>query len=213
MYLTLGFDAKNTRAYSWDMSRRNIFLLNKNCLLPKSVDDSVWSSVLDNDEKPNQINAIFQDYYVNLAELEQASTGTDSIITAVSLELDSCSNASLSEWNRYLFGKQEDALLDDERINIPPVCVPSIMPSEFEFIGYDIADFWGLSGLMNCAVNDGMDDNQEANKITPLLNEHHLFESFEKANEYALYLNELVKEHAPFFVYSLRVKSNKSKIR
>lgn len=202
MYLTLGFDAKAAIVSSWDKNRKNIFLLNKNCNFPKSVDDSVWSSVFDSNENQKQINTIFQGYHANLSELEQACVEPNKIIVSIALELESCSDSDLLEWRRRLFGGQKENLLDDG-INIPSVCEPSIIPSEFKCIGYDIADSWGLSGLMNCAIDEIEIGDSKAKEFAPFLNEHHLFEDFSKANKYALCLNEIVKEHAPFFVYSL----------
>lgn len=205
MYLTLGFDAKTTKVHSWDKCRKNALLLNKDCDFPKSVDDSVWSSIFDDNEKSKQINTVFQGYHVNLSELEAACVQTDKVVVSIALELESCSDNDLLEWHRRLFGKQQKELLGNS-VNIPSICVPPVVPSEFELIGYDIADFWGLSGLMNCGINDAETGGNQAKEFTPFLNEHHLFQNFSKANEYALYLNGVVKEHAPFFVYSLWIR-------
>lgn len=72
----------------------------------------------------------------------------------------------------------------------------------FEFLGYDIVDSGGISGLSNCGYSK--EDLEYCQKIyLPYLNEHGLFSNFYVAWDFVNYTNKRVYEHAPFYVYGL----------
>ena len=81
-----------------------------------------------------------------------------------------------------------------------PVPVP--VPGQASLIGFDVADYWLMSGLANCGYSA-----QEAALLTParapLLNEWHLFSTLAEATADAEVTDERVPEHAPFYAYGL----------
>jgi hypothetical protein len=75
-------------------------------------------------------------------------------------------------------------------------------PGGWILLGYDIADSYQLSGLMNC----GYDPNEIADlRLTwkDRLNEHGLFRSPEDAIRFKETVDLRAREHAPFYVYAL----------
>jgi hypothetical protein len=72
----------------------------------------------------------------------------------------------------------------------------------YDLLGYDVADYWQLSGLTNCGYSP-----EEAASLAPvwalLLNEWHLFDNPDDAAAYADVTDKRVPEHAPFYAYGL----------
>lgn len=205
MYLILGFDAKVTVPVDWNSKRRDDYLLCKDRVFPKSVDDMVWPSIFDvTDElKRPSFTGIFQKYWQNLDELQQHVKHHQGEIVAVALEMESCLPKHLNEWNARLSGFSQDQD-SDSTSSIPIVARPDNIDDTFTFIGYDVADEWGLSGLMNCGGYTESELNDERVKsMISSLNANHLSNSYPAACQFAEYCNSRVKEHAPFFVYSI----------
>lgn len=83
---------------------------------------------------------------------------------------------------------------------VPPKTIrPNNIKEDWKLLGYDVADKYLLSGLMNC----GYKKEGDYNKFKNSLNEYHLFNSINDAKEFKRSTNARVPEHAPFFVYGL----------
>ena len=76
----------------------------------------------------------------------------------------------------------------------------NIDTSGWTFLGYDIADAFGTSGLSNCGGN-GVGDNRS--RFSGQINTSHLFSEQEDAEGFRYFANESIKEHAPFFIYGI----------
>jgi hypothetical protein len=76
------------------------------------------------------------------------------------------------------------------------------VPDQASLIGFDVADYWLMSGLANCGYSP-----EEAASLTPvwapLLNEWHLFSTLADATAYAEVTDQRVPEHAPFYAYGI----------
>ncbi len=73
--------------------------------------------------------------------------------------------------------------------------------SQWKLLGYDIADAWLLSGLVNCGYTHS--HRMLLKHYIAHLNQNHLFDDPAVAARYAKETNVRVAEHAPFFVYGL----------
>lgn len=76
-----------------------------------------------------------------------------------------------------------------------------VLTQEWLKVGYDVADVWMLSGLMNCGYSE--EARRACSTFISRLNQHHLFVDSDGALDFALRANSRVSEHAPFFVYSI----------
>jgi hypothetical protein len=70
------------------------------------------------------------------------------------------------------------------------------------FIGFDVADYFLVSGLTNCGYRHG-EEASLAPAWAPLLNQWHLFDRMEDAEAFADVVAQRVPEHAPFYAYGL----------
>ena len=75
------------------------------------------------------------------------------------------------------------------------------MSEAWEFLGFDVADEWLLSGLSNCGYGD--DAEPLRREWAGHLNGHHLFDNLDKAIEFEALTDKRVEEHAPFFIYGI----------
>ena len=73
----------------------------------------------------------------------------------------------------------------------------AMLDNGFEILGYDTVDVMGISCLNNCGQTQ-QDWQYLRGKYVAHLNEHHLFDSWNIANEYAKDAGRLVPEHEPF---------------
>jgi hypothetical protein len=71
--------------------------------------------------------------------------------------------------------------------------------------GYDVADYWMLSGLTNCGYKP--EEEEEAASPAPVwgprLNDWHLFADPDDAETFADVMDKRVPEHAPFYAFGL----------
>jgi hypothetical protein len=81
---------------------------------------------------------------------------------------------------------------------------------DWPVVGYDVADASLLSGLMNCGYSQ-----PERRALRPAwatkLNRSGLFDSVEDAFAFRAVTDSRVPEHAPFFVFAIRVRSTLSR--
>ena len=79
---------------------------------------------------------------------------------------------------------------------------PSEIPPDSEFLGYDIADASGLSGLCNCAY-DATEQRILRPQWGPRLNSFGLLRTLRDAQEFSHLCNTRAREHAPFFIFGI----------
>jgi hypothetical protein len=85
--------------------------------------------------------------------------------------------------------------------NLEPTS-PGLLGPGWRLLGYDIADPWLTSGLMNCGYTDA-EREPWMSRWRQKLNAHHLFDTPDEGLLFAQDTNERVFEHAPFYVYGL----------
>ena len=203
----LGFDARVFLGVSpeWTTNRRRRFLLRDDVRRPIATDTAVWPSV-------------FGD---GLSEAERERLGV--------------ANMNIPAWrgpNRNLWDDLErmrgvlhgvatthqvisvswvswDAFSRRSITGAPylETMTPAILGAGWSMLGLDIADGSLTSGLSNCAYSAN-DRAKLRRRWASRLNEHHLFDDVAAALEFSDVTEKRVPEHAPFFVYALRVLSD-----
>ncbi|MET0623348.1 MAG: hypothetical protein ABW250_10250 [Pyrinomonadaceae bacterium] len=195
----VGYDAREMwsgAGAAWDAARREAFLFRPGVEKPLSTDTIVWPSVFGLEGgAPRPAYTGYQDLWNSLSELELFLAGIESLktrpysIVAVTLPLPLRDPGELERWEFELGATS-----------------PSIHEEAWPLLGYDVADRWLLSGLSNCGFLPGVEDVKALrDEWSPGLNEFHLFEQISKASEFRDLSDERVREHAPFFVYGLRL--------
>ena len=197
----LGYDARRmSRGWlaqraegCWDM-----FLLRTDLLQPLSTDPAVWDSALDwHDPKvpmPDWTGP-FQDLWENLDDLQKflARRGRVAIRPYWVIAIARGRNAPAEE---AAMGQHPGGLVFEYgRVN------PAAQREGWELLGYDIADYFQLSGLMNCGYGGEAEDRLQF--FASRLNAFHLFDSVQDADLCRKWMDERVEEHAPFFVHAL----------
>ncbi len=192
--LLLGFDIRVNNLDLWGKERRDIYLLRKDVEIPKSVDGDVWhmsktiNSILKKEslEKNWDFNLIMD--LNGLIEKFQKANEPNSSLIAISVISNSL----------------DAPMASAERIVSPLKKMEHF--ALFDFLGYDVADEWQTSGLMNCGYLP--EEIEELQKFAPKLNEHHLFAFVDDAISFKSVSDVRVPEHAPFYVYGLyKIKS------
>lgn len=208
--ILLGFDIRlSYNNYSdalWHKDRRNTHLLNPETKWPLSVDLMAWPSFFqyaDYFYQPNLFNAEMINIvpnnprqaglrlWANLEEmkkiflLKKNNEERHGIIIGIKLILENPLNPD-DWWN---------AVTD-------PEVLPSRCPSNWKFLGYDIADRDMISGLSNCGYTE--DEKPLLQKIwMNKLNEYGLLNKKEDAMQFKNLSEQRVPDHKPFFVYGL----------
>lgn len=77
-------------------------------------------------------------------------------------------------------------------------------PEEWTFLGYDVCDSFGYSGLVNCGYKP-VEREELARAWNSRLNEHHLLRNLADADAFRVLTDARVPEHAPFLVHALFV--------
>lgn len=76
-------------------------------------------------------------------------------------------------------------------------------PREWTFLGFDVSDDGGISGLSNCGFTREDRDAMKDHGFSPALNQWHLFTSLDAAEAFSEYSDTRVREHAPFRVITV----------
>jgi hypothetical protein len=176
METTIGFDLRSiVPDPSWTADRRTSYLLRRDVPSVRSVDTLVW-------ERPPGLPRppVPEGLWPNLSDLFAAAGALDRAgVVAVRITA---------------FGEDEPT----------PESLDPIGPAaeRYDLLGYDVADYWQLSGLTNCGYSP-----EEAASLAPvwapLLNEWHLFGNPDDAEAYADVTDKRVPEHAPFYAYGI----------
>ena len=180
----LGFDACQSVLDSlWTNERIQLYLL-KMDTSPLSVDNHVWPSVLE--YKPLRKGMLI--CRAGWSELSKMNERLESVInrpySKIAISVILFDTRDQPAWDRFL-----------TKTN------PSQPEKGWTFLGYDIADQGFISGLSNCGYSHGVVALRR--KWSRFLNEHHLFDNLSSANEFRIFTNRRVKEHAPFFVFGI----------
>jgi hypothetical protein len=186
--LLVGFDAREAFIDfrdAWETQRVEQYLLKEDIVKPLSVDDSVWVSVF-------HVMQIQRPDWVGPLELWDSLSRLRVFIESEDVSQPYWIIAA-SQWATV---DKKNAL--EKSYNIRPAS-PS---PEWELLGYDVADDFLLSGLMNAGYWT------EERKILSRrwashLNQYHLFDDFDAATEFKSLTDERVREHSPFNVYGL----------
>jgi hypothetical protein len=175
MEATIGFDLRSAVSDpSWTADRRTRHLLRRDVASVRSVDTLVWAQPLEFPPAPEP-GGLWPD----LSDLSAAAHGLDHadamVVRITAFEEDGPSPESTST---------------------------GPAAGRYDLLGYDVADYYLLSGLTNCGYKP-----QEAASLAPawapLLNKWHLFGNPEDATAFAAVTAERVPEHAPFFAYGI----------
>ncbi len=187
--IVLGYDAKEMwlpPSISWDKERRRVYLLKEDVDKPLSVDLAVWSSIYDGEcDGVRWLHPVIPDgldIWGSLIEMEAS--------------IDEFGVENLGEFWKVAITCVGDAC---DTLDWRPSDAKRTSPkSEWEFLGYDVADGAFTSGLSNCGYLQG-EEKYTGNE----LNEYHLFASAEAAFRFKDYSDQRVQEHKPFYVYGL----------
>jgi hypothetical protein len=200
----VGFDAREMQTHfveTWSLERQATFLLRTDLDKPLSTDDMVWIPLFRNAkyDLPNWVLELpfssirialptwigpRHDTWENLEQMQ-------SFMREHQAELDG---------KRYWTIAITQCVSPDEAAAWYPIVPPEVAP-DWTLLGYDVSDYFLLSGLMNCGytAEDGDVKGQWAGK----LNRYHLFKKSDDALAFARFSDERVKEHAPFFAYGI----------
>lgn len=202
--LLLGFDARVTGPdEAWDERRKRDFLFRLDVVRPLSIDPQVWPSAFDRVGVPQPAwVGIFAPLWESLADLRQAVDAGlpagSSCLAAFARVTAVCTPDEQRALETQLRGIHPDGTPGGlpESISVPAAVEPG-----WTFLGYDVADLGGLSGLMNCGFVPEIEDADALRaRWGPKLNAWHLFDDLGDARVFKDFSNQRVEEHAPFYV-------------
>jgi hypothetical protein len=204
--ILLGFQLRVTLSQlkQWDSERRETYLLRENIKHPLSIDRAVWPEY----DNKDVLSSFFSDYCVGVycapnglniyniktpTLLDQISDHAETILIGLTIINDTVNHAQEL--------KSKHSILDI------PYSFEHLLRSDWACLGYDVADYWLYSGLMNCGYNPNHKTDL-SKRFANALNEYGLFMSTEIAQEFRIYCESNIKEHMPFAVYGLWWKSS-----
>jgi len=171
----------------WPSARWHTHLLVNN-VVPLSVDVSVWPRASEYDA---------MDDGSSISEVGLLSTklstiyrkhDTSSVLIAV------VQHGDVEPVNRQQY---EYVGHDDQRRLI-------ISDHVFEFVGYDIADFWMGCSLSNCGIGQWVRTNNiNVEQALGRVNKWHLLEDIQSATMSRAVFDSISREHSPFIIYSV----------
>lgn len=176
---------------NWTVEQRHDFLLDPSIAEPLSADHAVWAD----DERPALLHALFHDYWdiensapngltLHQQVKEQAvAAWPDGPADAVLLGLD--------------FPEPHRALICEDRRIDPTGAGSTALLRRMFFLGYDVCDYWLVSGLTNCGLPSVQRAEMRAS-FSARLNAHGLFAELNDAMAFATRIDTMIVEHAPF---------------
>lgn len=208
----LGFDARESPQRStggWTLQRKRSFLYRLDVANPLSVDTTVWPAVFE--REPDRLAAWtgrVHGLWGDLARLHDR-------VRELSEEIEACSLIAVAV-DRASCTERADEILEGYLRGVTPEGQPGPCPepheiarpctpdSDWEWLGCDVADFIGVSGLSNAGFLPDIEDvavlRQEWGAR---LNQHHLFDNLSDARAFQTFADQRVSEHSPFFVIGL----------
>jgi len=196
--LVLGYDAREywqSFDQTWPQSRKQGFLYKLDVLKPLSADTGVWPTIFaseSREEPPGKFG--YQHCWSFLADVTVAVTREFQV-------------KPLRAWRliaiTLLHGG--DKLGDVAWTAQVPEADPPKPQAVWLRLGYDVCDFYMLSGLMNCGFLPETEDVVALRaKWGPRLNQFHLFDRLDDAIEFKQFSDVRMKDdHAPFYVFGL----------
>jgi len=201
----LGFDAREPGGRAFTETEKAGFLLRLDVKRVVSCDGGVWPSVFRSRDRPNYVG-FFQKLWEDLDDLrgQVASTALGPCdVVAVAVFADLFLPEEAERWRNRLQGVRPDEAAKQSDLELPQAN-PSTVLETWSFLGHDVCDEWGLSGLSSLGFQPKTEDVAGLrNTWGPRLNRHHLFDSLDDATTFKAVANDRAKEHAPFFVYGL----------
>lgn len=165
-----------------------------------SVDEAIWPSVCSLDDADGC--GFFQSLWGDLGEL-RAHLGSrppaQADVIAAAVELGGKGGSEWVTWENRLRGVSVGGASICTERDIP-VANPATVERSWTFLGYDICDLWGTSGLN--AIRAQARPAPDGARL-PGLNSNLLVERVAHAFEYARIADIAIPEHAPFFAYGL----------
>lgn len=193
----LGFHLRVSPAQvaPWDIERRTKYLLDEQVITPLSVDRTVWPS----SREQSLYADLFSDY---VASTNASPNGLETYEVKGQPALAmSCHD------NSVLIGLTAlrdvaSQLISRHAIKPTALSVHQLRDSGWLSLGYDVADCWLCSGLMNCGFTSPQKlrlAKEFGHDLTP----HGLFSSVDRARAFCTDCDSRIPEHSPFFVYGL----------
>ena len=212
----IGFDARemwlNVDSY-WTQTRRAALLLRQDVVKPLSVDNFVWYSVFSEANYPHlwhsaerQSQYLGSQWNTVFSEERKLSTPDDFRPRRLWTNLATLQDYLQISWGNVwkpccVVAVAEILGVDEEYETAYPI-LPNRVDSQWQLLGYDVADYELYTGLFNGVIG--------GNEATPLratwqahLNEHHLFREPNRAFEYIEVADKRHSSHSPYYVYAL----------
>lgn len=188
-HINLGFQPRIpvSKLRDWDSERLARFQLKSSVNRPLSVDTSVWPPIDDPE--------VIEEYFPG----EPGPTNGLKIFSG-----NPANPAPISNYVQLIAitAAKSDA---DRLFRLHRIAPPRSIPENFRLVGYDVADDWLTSGLLNASV--GMDDKLSlAHRFEKAINSNGLFAKLEDAEQYSKVIARLIPEHAPFSSYGIWLK-------
>jgi hypothetical protein len=174
---------------NWDAARRAKFLLREDIARPLSVDEAVWPPLND--------TVLFRDIFT---DPEGSPNGLD--LYSIKMELPPIPKKEASLLAITALKPDADHLRARHKIQPPSTSFSELQSRGFNFLGYDAADAWFTSGLMNCGFAHDTKEYLSA-RYSKMLNENGLFSAIAEAELFQMDCNRRVPDHAPFTIYGL----------
>lgn len=192
--LLLGYDAREAWLNfqdTWSAERRQSHLLRQEIVKPLSVDSDVWPSVFE--LVPRLTRPDWTGYVQYLWSDLQALTRV--VGTGASREAEQVSCIAVELVSSTTSGTMLAVWQD----RVQAVAPPRLAELNRRLAGYDVADYFLLSGLTNCGSPQWTDPQVWSS----VLNQYHLFQDADTAVGFKAEADKHVPEHAPFFVFAL----------
>ena len=179
---------------NWSSDERAKYLLVASVSVPISVDTTVWPISINQ----SMLSRIFEDYS---SEPFSAPNGLSVYRLRVALELLDRREGSVPIAITTL-NEDADDLKTSHHIEDVGYTVADLSARGWQRLGYDVADRWLTSGLMNCGYAA---TEKQALKASygGLINDHHLFRETSDAIAFSVQCSARVAGHAPFLVYGI----------
>jgi hypothetical protein len=192
----LGFQLRVGRGQIpvWSSERRVKYLLIESVPVPLSVDTAVWPVSTDQSLQ----SRVFENWS---AEPSSAPNGLSVYRLRVAVELLGRGEGSDPIAITALKAAADD-LKTLHKIEDAGYTVADLSARGWQRLGYDVADRWLTSGLMNCGYT-ASEKHALATRYGSLINDHHLFREAADAVAFSTQCGTRVPEHAPFFVYGV----------
>ncbi|MHB0992510.1 MAG: hypothetical protein ACYC3O_13210 [Burkholderiales bacterium] len=190
---------------SWNLKRRTTYLLRENIRFPLSVDTAVWSEADD----WNLLPIIFADFN-SQPNSAPNGLGLYSLRSLETLdqqpELDKPVLISISVIGNVVHELQHRHCIQ----NLLPIA--TLVSRGWVCLGYDVADWWLLSGLSNCGY--AVEEKKSlSNQFAGDINEYGLFVSGNTAQAFCADCNLRIPEHAPFAIYGIWISAPIKRIK